>query len=296
MLDIWLPYKLYRNKDRHTHSRKGRTNVDSAKQAHRKCCQHLSAIILAGRNIGKSQMDKKWSRSTCRQEDDLPWFLPGNKLTKPGEVEVLLVQDSWPTNEYSIWMMKLLKVAVKITYSTIWKSRGQNRRKPYFSVSWESLYQYNVPHDNIGEMTDGRFCVVVCTKIGWLLRRVRASQVSAMLGKALSNTKYGRQATAVSHMCQPNLYQRILQWKNRVCNVILSSVFHQDTTVERKITSKEMCWIFDYPTNCTGIRIDQDVEILTYTNTLSYLRARKWVNDKDRCNQSRKEKKGGIRS
>ena len=71
-------------------------------------------------------------------------------------------------------MMKLLKVVVKITYSTIGKSRGQKRRKISFPVSWELLYQYDVSHYNVGGVTDGRFHVEVCTKIGWPVRRLRA--------------------------------------------------------------------------------------------------------------------------
>lgn len=56
--------------------------------------------------------------------------------------------------------MKLLKVVVKIVYSTIGKSRGRKRRKTSFSFLWELSYQYNVSHDKAGGVTDGSFRVV----------------------------------------------------------------------------------------------------------------------------------------
>ena len=61
-------------------------------------------MILAGRNLPR------------QQENNPSRFSLENKLETLGDVEVLLVQDSWPTNEDSIWSMKLLKVAVKITH------------------------------------------------------------------------------------------------------------------------------------------------------------------------------------
>ena len=147
----------------------------------------------------------------CRQENNLPWFSPENKLAKLGDVEVLLVQDSWPTNEDSIWMMKSLKVAVKIAYDTIGKSRGWKRRKTSFPFYWELTYQCCVSHDIVRGMINSRLHVEVRTKIGWPVKRLLAARVSAVLSKALSNTKYGRQATTKPFLGQANLYWGILQ-------------------------------------------------------------------------------------
>lgn len=69
------------------------------------------------------------------------------KLSKLGDVQNLLVQDAWLDSEDPIWRMKLLKVAVKITYDTIGKPRGQKYREISFPYLWELLYQYNVSHE-----------------------------------------------------------------------------------------------------------------------------------------------------
>lgn len=95
--------------------------------------------------------------------------------------------------------MKLLKVAVNITYGTIDDPRGQKHRKISFPILWELLYQYDVSHDEVGGVTDGRFRLEVQSKNRLSVKRLPSTRVSAVLGKALRNTKYDGGATAEPH-------------------------------------------------------------------------------------------------
>ena len=174
-----------------------------------------------------------------RQDNNPPWFSPENKLDTLGDVKILCFQDAWPACEDSIWLMTCLKVAVQITLCFTNKSRGWKRPKISFSDLWELSYQYDVSHNEVGGVIDGKFHVEVCAGIGWPVERLRAPRVSAVLGKALSDTTSGRQETSKPKADQPNSYRGILQWKARACMIIAYSFFHRDGAVERKLHLKK---------------------------------------------------------
>ena len=198
-----------------------------------------------------------------RQENDPPWFSTENQLGTLGDIEVLFVQDAWPAGEDSIWAMTCLKVAVRITHL---KSRRRKRQKLSFPARWESCYQYDVSHHDVGGVTDGRFHVEVRARIGLSVERLPAPSVPAVLGEALSDVTSGGQVISKPEKNQSNSYRGILQWTSRTHTITASSIYHPDRALKRKITPKEMCRIFDYPTNRTGIMTDQQIKILTSTD------------------------------
>ena len=102
--------------------------------------------------LGKVQWMRSGQDLPGRQENDPPWFSTENQLGTLGDIEVLFVQDAWPAGEDSIWAMTCLKVAVRITH---WKSRRRKRQKLSFPARWESCYQYDVSHNDVGGVTDG---------------------------------------------------------------------------------------------------------------------------------------------
>ena len=147
----------------------------------------------------------------CWQINVLPWFSQENKFVALGNVEILLVKDSCPTNEDSIWLTKSLKVAVKITDCFTRKSKGQKRRKISFPDFWKLSYQYEVSYNDFGGVTNGTFRMEVCTRIGWPVRRLCTPRAPPVLDKALSNTLVCRRPTAKPYLGQPNSYQGILE-------------------------------------------------------------------------------------
>ena len=62
----------------------------------------------------------KWLKSKedlpGRLEDNPPWFPSETPSLELRDVEVVLVQGLWPETSDSLWSMKLLKVAVRISW------------------------------------------------------------------------------------------------------------------------------------------------------------------------------------
>ena len=60
----------------------------------------------------------KWLKSKedlpGRVDDDPPWFPSDTPSLDLQDVEVVLVQGAWPETTDSLWLMKSLKVAIRI--------------------------------------------------------------------------------------------------------------------------------------------------------------------------------------
>ena len=107
--------------------------------------------------------------------------------------------------------MTCLKVALRITHCATGKLQSQKRQKMSVPDRWESCYQYDVSHNDVGGVTDDRFHVEVPTRIGLSVERLNAPRVPAVLGEALSDATSGGRETSKPERNQPNFYLGILQ-------------------------------------------------------------------------------------
>ena len=150
----------------------------------------------------------------CATKDPL-WIPLSSSSLCLEDIEKILVDSEWPDPNHTVWKLHSIRVVVCITPWTHAKAKRKKRKRETLEVSmpqgWSTVRTDFIQHDQVGEVTNGRFNVEVYSFLGR-----PPPHVSEMLVNVVDPQVHGRPQRRIPVPDKPNTFRVILDWKKKV--------------------------------------------------------------------------------
>ena len=196
---------------------------------------------------------------------DPQWILRFSLLLRLEDVEVILVNGNWPAPNHLMWALQFTRVAVPISPWLICGNKRRKRMREKFAVSmligWSTVEMYVIQHEQVPEITNGRFNVEVCSFMGWKVVQTPPPHVSEILVDVLYPWIEGCAHRQIPAIDEHNTFWGILDWNKKDDSILAPTIYRTTEGFRQEITTVEMAQVMDFPFFCTDQMKETDLRM-----------------------------------